>query len=225
MRKRIGQIILAIFILLVLYIYLVIKNIISFQDAIPISISVIALFISIISVFKNELFPYDLLVFIDNFHLISGGSFYSKDQKTIQPMPTLTFYNRGYGECPMRNIQMIVKPLKGDVDYSFIPAFEIDMEDLIRQKKGINVSNAKNTFCGFILEPKKSIVKTIVFVPLSSKDKPPFFWNEDKYKFEIYVQIHGEEKTRKFCEKEIDISKSILSMLYRGMDVLNIMDK
>lgn len=225
MKSRIALIVFIIFLILIIYIGLVIKNIISFADAIPICISVIALFVSIISVFKNELFPHDLMVFIDNFHLVSAGSFTSKNEKTIQPMPTLTFYNRGYGECSLRNIQMIVRLLKRDIGYAFIPAFEIDMEDMIRQRKGINASNAKNTFCGFLIEPKKGISKTIVFAPDVSKKGSEFCWKEDEYKFEIYVQIHGEEKIKKYCEKEIDISNNTLSRLLHGVDVLNIMDK
>ena len=225
MRKKIGQIFIVLFLSLVAYIYLLYKNIISFPDAIPISISVVALFVSIISVFKSELFPYDLLVFIDDFYLITGGSFKSKNQKTIQPMPTLTFYNRGYGECPLRNIQMIVIPQKRNIKYVLIPTVEVDTEDLIRQNKGINTSNMKNMFCGFLLEPKKSTAKTIIFTPESSEKTPAFYWEEDKYLFEIFIQIHGEEKNRKFCEKEIEISNNILFMLLHGMDVLNIMDK
>ena len=223
MKIRIGLIILLIILFLSGYVYLVIVNIINFPDSISIGISLLALVISLISVFKNEIFPHDLNIYIDCFYLVRGNLMNSKGKNTIQIMPTLTFYNRGYGECPIRKIRIRVKPSKRSIEYIFLPAVEIDIEALMQQRKGVNASNTKGAYSGFVLEPKKSAIKTIVFVPRISQDSPNFFWVADMYKLEFQVQVHGTEKYKKYAEFDLDVTKSMLSMLLNNTGVLNIM--
>ncbi len=161
MKIRIGLIILLIILFLSGYVYLVIVNIINFPDSISIGISLLALVISLISVFKNEIFPHDLNIYIDCFYLVRGNLMNSKGKNTIQIMPTLTFYNRGYGECSIRKIRLLVRQTKNSIEYIFNPTVEVDTEALIQQNKGINASNMKGVFSGFILEPKKSSIKLL----------------------------------------------------------------
>jgi hypothetical protein len=190
------------------------------KTILTIALSVIALFVSILSAFKNDIFPYNLQVFAEGLHLVKASAMPPSKGITIQVLLPVTFFNKGYGECFIKKVHLIVKPLNLGGEFIFLPAVEIDMQAFMRQKIGINTSNTIGSFVGFLLDSKKGIVKNIVFTPQAGPDKHQFNWIADSYTFEIHVLVEGEKKFKKYYELKQDISEKNLLFLIQSSNAI-----
>jgi len=194
---------------------LVLTSIISLVDALPLGISLLALIVSILSSFKDELFPFRLSVFADGLHLVKTPAVPpNPDMASIVILLPVTFFNRGYSECVVQSIRLKVKGEKTGFEHDFLPSVEIDMGVFIQQKVGLNASNTTGTFVGFLLESKRAVKKNIVFTPLIEKDKNNILvWQPDVYCFELYVYNYGEKKSKKYFEFKQKIHSSDFKFL------------
>jgi hypothetical protein len=147
------------------FLVLILSKIIPLVNALPLGISLLALIVSILSSFKNELFPFRLSVFSDGLHLVAAGVIPPLSGVTIQVLLPITFLNQGYSESIIKNIRLVVTGEKSRVRKEFLPAFELDMAAFVQQNKGLNARNVLGAFVGFLLEAKKAVKKDIVFTP------------------------------------------------------------
>ena len=205
-----------ILILLSLIIFFSIIYSIPIVNLFSIVISFIALAVSIISAFKTEIFPYNLKIFADGLHLAAAGAIPPDQGITVQVLLPITFFNRGYGECFIEKLKLIVKQKDNNDAFVFLPSFEIDMEALAQQNKGVNASNITGTSFGFLLESKKGLKKNILFTPSSSNESQNFIWKGGTYIFEIWAKAFDEKMMKKYYEFEKEIGKKLLSMLSSG---------
>lgn len=187
---------------------------------IPMIISVIALLVSIISAFRNDIFPYNLQIFSEGLHLIKTPALPPSTGVAIVVLLPVTFFNKGYGECFVKKVHLVVKQLKTEGNFIFLPAVEIDMQAFMRQGKGLNASNINGSFVGFLLESKKGIMKNIVFTLESGPDKPILNWVEDSYTFEIQVLVEGEKGFKKYYEINQEITQSNLHFLIKSSNAI-----
>ena len=218
MKNRMGfyitVLLIAIFTTLII---LLLTRLISIENALPLGISIIALIFSIISSFKDELFPFRLLTFIDSLTLVATEPMNKSPNKTIQVLLPITFYNRGYSEGVIQNIKLIVKVENELTQFVFLPIIEIDMAAFMQQHKGINASNSLNVFAGFLLGGKRGVKKDIVFTPRIEDQTVTFGWKPNTYHFELFVQIYGDEKYKKYATLNRKIGINSLTMLATGL--------
>jgi len=216
MKQRSMFYISSILIALVIILALLLFKVIPFSNAVALGISIIALIVSILSSFKNELFPFELSVFTDRLHLVACESLPPITGKSIVVLLPITFFNRGYSEGIIQEIKLFVKAKKSGIQKEFLPSFEVDMAAFIQQRKGLNASNSLGVFVGFLLEAKRAVKKNIVFGPKVESGTSPYFWQPDIYTFEIFVQVYGEKEAKKYFELKQEIDKNALTMLATG---------
>jgi hypothetical protein len=200
---------------LTIILVLLLTKVVSIGDAGALAISLLAFFVSILSAFKDELFPFRLLIFADKLHLVTTLPPSQSSQKTVQVLLPITFFNQGYSEGIIQTVSLLVKEERDKTKYRFIPQIEVDMTAFIQQNKGLNASNILGAFVGFLLEAKHGIKKNIVFMPDIASEKPQFTWRPGVYHFELYVRVHN-EKERKYFSLTQEIHANFLEMLSRG---------
>jgi hypothetical protein len=217
MKNRIGFYITVVIIaILTTFLVLLLTHIVSIADALPIAFSLLALIVSILSSFKNELFPFRLSAFIDGFYLVASEGIPPITGKTIQVLLPITFFNRGYSEGVIKTINLMVRDDSKLEQNEFLPNFEIDMEAFMQQNKGVNASNVLGVFVGFLLDSKRAVKKNVLFSPRVIPGIPPFIWKPGVYHFNLYVQVYGENKPKFFCELKKEIGANTLGMLASG---------
>lgn len=204
-------------ILITLGTYAVIQaGVASLSEALPYSLSILSFFISILSSFREELFPFRLTIFADSVHLVSSEAMPPASGIAVMLLLPITFSNSGYSEGIIQTVKLVVKGEKSKVQHDFLPAVEVDMVAFMQQMKGVNATNSLGTFVGFVLEPKKSIRKHIVFSAKIDPKQPPFVWQPDIYYFELHIKVYGEKKSRKYFEIRQKIHTNVLQMLATG---------
>jgi hypothetical protein len=197
--------------------YAVIKaNLMPSSDAIPYGLSILAFFISILSSFREELFPFQLTVFADGLTLVAAGSLPPASGITLMVLLPITFSNIGYREGVIQSIKLVVKNEENKGHRDFLPGVEVDMALFMQQMKGINATNSVGNFAGFVLEPKKTIRKNLVFSARVDPEQKSFVWQPDTYIFELYAKVYGDKKFRKYFELKQKIASNALSMLATG---------
>ena len=197
---------------------LVLTSIISLVDALPLGISLLALIVSILSSFKDELFPFQLYVFADGLHLVRTPALPpNSDMISIVILLPVTFFNRGYSEGIVQSIRLKVIGEKSGFKHDFLPSVEVDMGAFVQQKVGLNASNTIGTFVGFLVESKKAVKKNIVFTPLIEKGKNNvLIWQPDIYYFELHVQTFSEKKPKKYFEFKQEIHSGDFMILEKS---------
>ncbi len=176
-----------------------------------------------ITAFKNELFPFRLLLFIDAIYLVAGELLPPKSGVSVQVLLPITFINRGYSEGIVENISLDVTKENEKSVYKFLPAMEVDMVALMQQKKGINSSNMLGMFHGFLLGQKQGHKKNVIFTPSVKTDEPEFYWSPGIYTFKLYVKVYGEGKSKPLFVMKQNIRANALDLLLsRNVQVLYI---
>ena len=217
MKQRIGTYLLALFITIITtLLVLLLSKLISLSDAASLGISILALIFTIVTSFKNELFPFRLSIFSDSLHLVSGKLMSDPSVTTLQVLLPISFFNKGYSEGIIETVKLAVKSKQRGTTSDFLPVMEVDMVAFVQQGKGINTSNMLGAFVGFVLEPKRAVQKFILFTPKVDNKTPPFVWQADDYIFEIYIQIHGEKRPKKYFEIKQKIDNNMLLLLVSG---------
>lgn len=195
---------------------LLLMQLVSLSDAFPIGISIVALIFSIISSFKDELFPFRLTTFIDGLFLVAAKPMTQSTNVTVQVLLPITFFNRGYSEGVIQNIKLSVKAESETTLWSFMPILEVDMTAFMQQHKGLNASNIENVFVGFLLGGKRGIKKNILFTASTEEKNAIFEWKPNIYRFELYIQIFGEDKMKKYATLHRNIGINSFTMLANG---------
>lgn len=157
MKLRITFVISTILIaILVAFVVLTLTTLVSLVDALPLGISILALIVSILSSFKDELFPFNLSVFADGLHFVKTPALPpNSDITSIVILLPVTFFNRGYSEGIVQTMRLRISTEKTRFDHEFLPSFEIDYAAFVQQKVGLNVSNIQVRLLVSYLSQKK----------------------------------------------------------------------
>ncbi len=216
MRQRSMVFILIIIALVTSFLVLLLSKIIPLSNALPLGISLLALFVSILSSFKNELFPFRLSIFSNMIHLVAVKPITPFPGKSIVVLLPITFFNQGYSEGIIEEVELILTSEKSKIRTEYLPISEIDMVSFMQQMKGLNSSNTLGAFAGFLLEPKRAMRKNIVFSPMIEPGFPPVIWQPGVYSFEIFVKVYGEKENKKYFEIKQTIDENSLRSLVTG---------
>src|SRR5688572_3007309 len=128
MKQRIRTYLVALLIAIVTAVLvLFLSEVISLVDAASLTISILAIIFSAISAFKNEIFPFRLVVFADVLYLTSMPLISNPNVTTVQVLLPITFFNKGYSEGIIETVKLVVKGEKSGSSHDFLPSFEIDM--------------------------------------------------------------------------------------------------
>jgi hypothetical protein len=184
--------------------------------ALPFGLSLLALIVSVLSSFKNELFPFRLSVYSNGLHLVTTAALPTRSGTSIGVLLPVTFINQGYAEGVVEYVALVIRTRKGGFKWDFLPVAEIDMKAFVQQNKGPNATNTLGFLVGFVLESKRALEKNILFAQKMQPDSSPLVWQPDEYTFEIYVKTLGERKPRRLFAFRQEIRENTLRLLATG---------
>ena len=169
-------------------------------------ISLLALIISIISAFRNQIFPFQLET---SFDTIVVGTTSGQSHDSLVLMLPIIFLNRAHGHGFIENLTIKVEC--GNSAKIYTPLFEIDFEKFIQFKRTFHAENISDFFMPFPLSGQCSIQKYILFSQVEDSKKYPFSsWDEGNYKFSIFLKHTHKSSTTLCSTQEHFISKEML---------------
>ena len=201
-QNRLGSLLL-VFLAILAFVISISSILLNLRFNVPLVVSLFALAVSIISIFKNELFQVKLRV-------LSGDVLFlnNKINPAVDLVLTITFINNGYADTVIEFVALKVTNSKGNKKI-YLACNELDTRlffNIIRQPEA-NIGNSISApFSAFPIQPRQSIKKHIGFAWSRSSDFTE--WEVENYKFELYLKSSQWKKFKKFSEFEQEMSQS-----------------
>lgn len=204
-QRRIG-IVLILFLAIVAIILALAITFKDIQAYIALVVSIIALLGSLISIFKEDFFPFQLRV-------LSGDVLFLNNQPNpaIDLVLTTTFINQGYIDGIVELIALKVTNSKGNKKI-YIACNELDNRlvfNLIRQPQTSTSAILPLPFSAFPLHARQSLKKHIGFAWSISSDFTR--WEVERYKFELYLKLGQWKKLKKVAEFKHEMTPNDLN--------------
>ena len=147
-------------------------------------ISVAALCVSLVSSFKEDLFPYRPQALFDEVILapMSGAS--GDSPALIVP---IAFVNEGHGSGVIQGLTLRVESTSAVKVYT--PVAEVDLQKFISEKRTLHALNLLGAFNLLTLGSRASAKKAIVFMQEPSSSRYPFSpWASESYTFRLFFK-------------------------------------
>jgi hypothetical protein len=154
-------------------------------------ISLAALTVSIVSAFKEDVFPFKLRGLIDEVLLapiqsLSSGP--TGDSPAI--ILPIIFLNSGYGSGIIEGLTLKIEGEKTIKIY--IPITEVDYQKFMSGKRALHPDNIIESFNPFPMESRKTLKKHIVFIQKTDSSRYPFnVWKPGKFTFRLFIKHSG----------------------------------
>jgi hypothetical protein len=158
-------------------------------------VSIIALFCSVVSLFKDDFFPFKLRVLAGDVILLNEPT-----NPAIDLILTVTFINSGYTDGVVEFIALKVTNSKGNKKL-YVACNEFDNRlvfNLIRQPQTKTTNVIPFPFSAFPLPARQSIKKHLGFA--WSNVSGFTRWEAERYKFELYLKSSQGKKLKKVFE-------------------------
>jgi hypothetical protein len=147
-------------------------------------IASLALIVSIVSAFKNQIFPFQLETLTDSIILAAPSAPSHNSLALIIP---ITFLNKGHGSGVIEGLTIKIECCNRIKIYT--PSAEIDYKKFIQSKRRLDAENILNTSISFPLSGESSVQKYILFIQEENSQKYPFsYWEENNYTFNFYIK-------------------------------------
>ncbi len=175
-------------------------------------ISLSALAVSVVSAFKEDIFPFRPRVLLDELVLaVPTGS--SHDSLSL--LLPLIFVNEGYGAGVIEGLTLKVKCKKQTKIYT--PLVEIDYSKYLTGKRALHAENVLGTFNMFPLESRKSLRKFILFTQEENSKRYPFNkWEAGDYEFRIFIKHTAFSVPMEAANLKYSITEELLSAYKAG---------
>ena len=176
------------------------------------AIALVALIFSLISAFKDEIFPFRPKLLAEEVILTPPTASSHDSLGLVFP---LVFINDGNGAGVIEGISIKIEGAGTTKLYT--PVSEIDFEIYIRGKRKLHAESMLGSFGAFPLHGKESIQKHILFVQEEASKKYPFStWEEGSYSFSIYLKHSEKSKTIMSAKFTHIISKDMIDNYNNG---------
>lgn len=180
----------------------------SLSQYLAVLISMLALIVSIVSAFKEDIFPFQPMVLFDEIIMAptSGPS-----HNSIALVLPLTFINMGNGAGVVHMLALRVESEKGTQLYT--PLQEIDFGKYLSGKRKLHGENILGSFNAFALGSKETSKKYLLFSQEESSTKYPFLpWSPGNYKFYLLLnQSNGGRSQQVAYLGPLQITSEMLS--------------
>jgi hypothetical protein len=205
-------------IILLTFIALLIKRYApKYETFFPLLISVIALAVSLVSNFKNELFGFRLNVITTGITLACPSAPSHRSMAII--LPTY-FINEGYGCGVIEWIAMKIINSNDNSIKQYIPIAEVDYVKFIQGKHVLHSENIMNSFDSFPLGAREVKQKYVLLTQDEKNSKYPFNeWLPGDYVFEIYVKTIDSNIPHKVSQIEFKIDQKTLDQYFAGVSI------
>ena len=173
-------------------------------------ISIIAIWLSIFSLFGGSLFP-----FIVEERSPSGIFFYKNPINPVNESPFIilpvVLNNSSYGSGIVEYVYLVITD-PNNKKYSYLPNVEIDTHQLIAGNKGLDVSSIKNIIQPIYLRPREIIYTNILF-----QDNESHKWLPGNYNFELYIKLSNEDDFKKVAASPFKMNKERIDTFEKGI--------
>jgi hypothetical protein len=184
------------------------------QDSIAIAFSLVALAVSLVSSFKNELFDFSLDVVAGELVLAAPTGPSHNSLALVFP---LSFLNLGYGEGVIEGLAVKAVFCKTGQAKLYTPVAEIDIEKFIQGRRRLHAENALGAFAPFPLHSKEVVKKHILFTQEEHNEKHPFSpWEAGTYRLEIYAKTSASKQAERVSVFEKEITQEMLDSYFSG---------
>ncbi|MDQ7815548.1 MAG: hypothetical protein RDU14_00820 [Melioribacteraceae bacterium] len=183
-----------------------------YEFTFPLLVSAIALAISLVSAFKNELFDFKL-------HLVPGSITLavpsSPSHRSLARIYNLSFINEGYGHGIVEWVAVKISGTDGIKLYT--PVAEVNYEKFLQGKRVLYAENILSPFSPFILGSKEATRHSILLSQDENNAEDSFKeWIPNKYKFELYIKVTGENRAQLMDTQEWDITQQMIDKYFNG---------
>lgn len=183
-----------------------------YEFTFPLLVSAIALAISLVSAFKNELFDFKL-------HMVPGSITFavpsSPSHHSFALIYNLSFINEGYGHGIVEWVALKIYSSDGIKLYT--PIAEVNYEKFLQGKRILHAENILGPFSPFILGSKEATRHSILFSQEDKNIEYPFKeWIPNKYKYELWVKVEGENRAQPIFKREWEITQQMIDRYFNG---------
>lgn len=155
----------------------------SLSQYIAVIISLLALIVSIVSAFKEDIFSFKPMVLFDEI-IMAPPTGPSHDSVAL--LLPLTFINKGHGAGVVNMLALLVESEDGVKLYT--PLQLVDFEKYITGRRKLHADNIKGSFNAFALGSRATSKMCILFSQEENSKKYPFSsWTSGNYKFLLFL--------------------------------------
>lgn len=184
------------------------------ENSVAIGISLIALVVSFVSSFKNELFDFSLKMISEDIVLASTTD---ESHESLALVVPLSLINSGYGEGVVESLAMKVINTKTKIVKLYIPIAQIDFQKFIRGKRRLDAENMLGAFSAIPFGSKEAVRIYVLFLQEKNSEKYPFStWEPGNYRFEIYAKTSSNKGAQRIKKFEKVISAKNISSYFSG---------
>lgn len=180
---------------------------------IAVLISLLALTVSIVSAFKEDIFSFQPMVLFDEI-IMAPPSGPSHD--SIALVLPLTFINKGHGAGVINMLALRIESADGVKLYT--PLQQVDFEKYISGRRKLHAENIKGSFNAFALGSRATSKMHLLFSQEENSEKYPFSsWTSGNYIFRLFVNhFKGEQGREIACLGPMQITDEMLSAYKAG---------
>ena len=186
----------------------------SLSQYIAVLISLLALIVSIVSAFKEDIFSFQPTVLFDEIIMAppSGPS-----HESVALVLPLTFINKGHGAGVVNMLALRVESADGMKLYT--PLQQVDFEKYISGRRKLHAENVKGSFNAFALGSRATLKMYVLFSQEEHSEKYPFSpWTSGTYKFRLFLnQANGRLGREVACLGPMLITGELLSAYKAGV--------
>lgn len=176
-------------------------------------IALAALTVSVVSAFKDDVFPFRPRAFIDEIVFAIPSAPPLDNPILILP---IVFFNDGYGSGVIEGLTLVIENQENTKIY--IPVFEVDYQKFFSGKVALHGENILGTFSQFCLGSRESEKKHIAFSQAEKSQRSPYPpWSAGKYKFRLYMKHTSTQVPIEVATITQDVSTNVLTDYKNGM--------
>lgn len=186
----------------------------SLSQYIAVLISSLALTVSIVSAFKEDIFSFQPIVLLDEIIMAPPSGPLHDSIALVLP---LTFINKGHGAGIVNMLALRVESADGMKLYT--PLQEVDFEKYISGRRKLHAENIKGSFNAFALGSKATLKMYLLFLQEENSEKYPFSsWTSGNYKFRLFLNdTNGSLGREVACLGPMQITSELLSTYKTGV--------
>ena len=175
-------------------------------------IAVAALCVSVVSAFKEDIFPFRARLVLDEIVLAPPSN---PPYENVGLLLPLSFVNAGHGAGIIEGLTLKVEGHGATKLYT--PVAEIDYEKFITGKRFLHSESMLGAFNVFPIGSREATRKCILFTQeLESKRYPYSQWSPGKHVFTLYIKHSASEKPERAALAEYEVAKDVLEKYLTG---------
>jgi hypothetical protein len=182
-------------------------------DYVAATIALLALVVSIVSAFKEDVFPFRTDVLIAEV-VVAAPTGPSHDSLAL--VLPIHFVNTGHGGGVVEGLSLKVEHANRTKIYT--PVAEINYEKLVGGRRALHADNTLGAFRAFPMGPKSTAQKSILFTQEEGSQKYPFnAWAPGSHLFRLFAKFSNGDRPVDVASVTHVVSDGVLQNYKQGV--------